>query len=80
MKHLLVRDIDLNNYLLERGFTPIKSNSQQAIYVKNEEIQLAVNGWHWKSNRHSKYSGHYDINSQKELELEFRMMEATNDE
>ena len=67
MKYLVVSNNELNDFLQRRGILPIHSNSEKAIYVKDEETSKGVNGWHWITNNHSKYSGHYDLNTEREL-------------
>lgn len=74
MKYLLVVKKELDVYLRENGFTPIYSNSEKSIYEKSEELHMKVNGWHSKTNYHGKYSGHYDINTPRELEIELMLM------
>lgn len=65
MKYLLVVDNNLNNYLLSKGFEPIKSKKDKSIYVKSQELAMEVIGWHRETNSYSRYSGHCDLDSRR---------------
>lgn len=74
-RYLVVIDKDLDNYLQTCGFQPLYTNNEKTIYKQNDDLGMKVNSWHWKTNRHGKYDrGHYNLNSEKELEIELMLM------
>lgn len=74
-KYLLVVNGDLDNYLKEKGYQPIYSNSERnrSIYVKSVDLSLEVNGWHKETNTYGKIKEHFDLNTKRGLEIELMM-------